>query len=125
MHEEESEAIEEQIYSLVLLEDSMRSELVFSAVAHVPNRFLLIKLAVRATRAFHRSSTRVQKTVTDVIARLGRVYPEAQSAENPACAGDPTQIGRGRVADTELSCALNLDRFQNRIDQEATTHLGN
>ncbi len=52
------------------LGDTMRSELVFAAMAHVPNRFLLTKLAASATRKFHRPNTRVEETVNDVLVRF-------------------------------------------------------
>jgi len=53
----------------------MRSELVFGASAHVSNRFLLTKLAARATRKFHRPNTRIQDTTNDVFVRLSRSSP--------------------------------------------------
>src|SRR5271166_5460622 len=39
-------------------EDRMRSELVFGAIANVPNRFLLTKLASKVVRKLHRPRTR-------------------------------------------------------------------
>lgn len=53
----------------------MRSELVFGAITHVPNRFLLTKLASKATRKFHRPNTRIQETTNDVFVRLSRSSP--------------------------------------------------
>jgi hypothetical protein len=53
----------------------MRSELVFGAIAHVSNRFLLTKLASTATRKFHRPNTRIQDTTNDVFMRLSRPSP--------------------------------------------------
>jgi hypothetical protein len=53
----------------------MRSEQVFGAMAHVPNRFLLTKLAAKATRKFHRPSARVEETVTEVLRRFKQVSP--------------------------------------------------
>lgn len=50
----------------------MRSDLVFSALLHIPNRFLLAKLASKATRALHRPGTRVQDTTNDVLERFSR-----------------------------------------------------
>jgi hypothetical protein len=55
----------------------MRSELVFGALAHVPNRFLLTKLAATATRKFHRPNTRVQETMDEVFVRFGQADPTA------------------------------------------------
>ena len=48
----------------------MRSELVFSAITHVPNRFLLIQLASKAARKLHRPGTRMQDTANSVFAHL-------------------------------------------------------
>ena len=48
----------------------MRSELVFGAMKNVPNRFLLVKLAAKATRKFHRPHTRVEATVNEVLVRF-------------------------------------------------------
>ena len=55
----------------------MRSELVFGAMTHVPNRFLLTKLAARATRKLHRPNTRIQETVNDVLGRFSHADPRA------------------------------------------------
>jgi hypothetical protein len=59
----------------------MRSELVFGAMAHVPNRFLLTKLAAAATRKFHRPSARVEETVTEVLLRFNQVSPIHRTQE--------------------------------------------
>jgi hypothetical protein len=53
----------------------MRSELVFGALTQVPNRFLLTKLAAKATRKLHRPNTRIQETTNDVLVRFGRRNP--------------------------------------------------
>ena len=63
----------------------MRSELVFGAMAHVPNRFLLTKLAATATRKFHRPSARIQETVTEVLLRFNHVSPIPQTQESTMC----------------------------------------
>jgi hypothetical protein len=55
----------------------MRSELVFGATAHIPNRFLLTRLASKATRKLHRPNTRVQDTANDVFVRFSRSSPIA------------------------------------------------
>jgi hypothetical protein len=55
----------------------MRSERVFAAMTHVPNRFLLTKLAAAATRRFHRPNTRIQETMDDVLDRFSRADPMA------------------------------------------------
>nr|WP_251106630.1 DNA-directed RNA polymerase subunit omega [Alloacidobacterium dinghuense] len=53
----------------------MRSELVFGAMTHVSNRFLLTKLAARATRKLHRPNTRIQETMNDVLVRFSHANP--------------------------------------------------
>jgi hypothetical protein len=48
----------------------MRSELVFGAMTYVPNRFLLTRLAAKATRSFHRPNTRIEDTANEVFGRF-------------------------------------------------------
>ena len=55
----------------------MRSELVFGALAHIPNRFLLTKLVATATRKFHRPNTRIQETMDEVFVRFSEADPTA------------------------------------------------
>jgi hypothetical protein len=56
----------------------MRSELVFTAMTHVSNRFLLSMVAARAARKLHRPNTRIQETVNDVLVRLRHEDPIAR-----------------------------------------------
>ena len=56
----------------------MRSERVFGALKQVPNRFLLTKLAAKATRRFHRPNTRIQGTMDDVLLRFSQACPVAK-----------------------------------------------
>ena len=53
----------------------VRSKLVFGAITQVPNRFLLVKLASRATRALHRPNSRIQETMNDVFVRFSHANP--------------------------------------------------
>ncbi len=55
----------------------MRSDLVFDAMANVPNRFLLTNLAAKATRKLHRPNTRIVETTNDVLIRFSRANPLA------------------------------------------------
>lgn len=48
----------------------MRSELVMAALKHVPNRYLLTRMAAKAIRAFHRPHTRIAETANDVLRRF-------------------------------------------------------
>ena len=57
----------------------MRSALVFGAMENVPNRFLLAKLAAKATRKFHRPHTRVEETVNEVLVRFSCASPIRES----------------------------------------------
>ena len=45
----------------------MRSELIFKALAHEPNRYLLCRLVAKGTRKLHRPNTRVQNTTNQVL----------------------------------------------------------
>jgi hypothetical protein len=56
-------------------EGTMRSELVFGATQHVANRYLLVRLAAKAVRAFHRPNTRIAETANDVLVRFGTKDP--------------------------------------------------
>ena len=53
----------------------MRSDLIFGAMTHISNRFLLTKLASKATRKFHRPNTRIQDTTNDVFVHFSRSSP--------------------------------------------------
>ena len=55
----------------------MRSDLVFGAMTYVSNRFLLTRLAAKATRKFHRPNTRIEDTANDVFERFGHINPLA------------------------------------------------
>jgi len=53
----------------------MRSELVYGAMQHVPNRYLLVRLAAKAIRALHRPNTRIAETANDVLFRFRSQNP--------------------------------------------------
>jgi len=53
----------------------MRSDLVFGAIAHVPNRFMLAQLASKAARKLHRPGTRMQDTANFVFAHFSFSNP--------------------------------------------------
>ena len=63
----------------------MRSELVFGAMTYVSNRFLLTKVAAKATRKLHRPNTRIQDTVNEVFRRFRHASPLAVVS----CIGNP------------------------------------
>ena len=102
-----NKATEEQDQSSMPSENTMRSELVFAATVHVPNRFLLAKLAAVATRKLHRSNTRIEETMDDVFVRFSDANPIAGmqgtgSVQSLRRAGraepHPRNTHRGRVA---------------------------
>lgn len=45
----------------------MRSHLVFEAVSHIPNRYQLCQLAIKAIRVMHRPHTRIPDTANQVL----------------------------------------------------------
>jgi hypothetical protein len=55
----------------------MRSELIFGAMTYISNRFLLTRLAAKATRTFHQPNTRIADTVNEVLERLTHGNPLA------------------------------------------------
>jgi len=55
----------------------VRSDLIFGAMIHVSNRFMLAKLAAKATRKFHKPNTRIEETTNDVLLRFSQANPMA------------------------------------------------
>lgn len=53
----------------------MRSDLVFGAISHVPNRFMLTQLASKAVRKLHRPGTRMQDTANSVFVHFSSSNP--------------------------------------------------
>src|ERR1700746_1072607 len=60
---------------LIQQEVLMRSDLVFGAIAQVPNRFMLTRLASKAARKLHRPGTRMQDTANSVFAHFSSRNP--------------------------------------------------
>ena len=63
----------------------MRSDRVFGAVHSMRNRYMLCQLASKATRKFHRPSTRIQETMNEVLERIATSdrpgsFPEVEKA---------------------------------------------
>ena len=63
----------------------MRSDRVFGAVTNMRNRYMLCQLASKATRKFHRPSTRIQETMNEVLERIAASavpgsFPEVEKA---------------------------------------------
>ena len=55
----------------------MRSELIFGAMTYVSNRFLLTRVASKATRSFHRPNNRIEDTANEVFERFAHGNPLA------------------------------------------------
>lgn len=53
----------------------MRSELILSAKAQIPNRFLLTNLVAKGARRLYRPGNRIQDTTNDVLLHLSRGGP--------------------------------------------------
>ena len=62
---------------LVCPEVLMRSDLVFGAMTHVPNRYLLCQLASMGSRKLHRPGSRMQDTANDALRRFSLTNPIA------------------------------------------------
>ena len=52
------------------MEQIMRSDKVFEALHTLQNRYTLCQLASKATRKFHKPSTRIQDTTNEVLNRI-------------------------------------------------------
>lgn len=64
----------------------MRSDLVFGAVAQVPNRYCLCRLTTKATRKLHRPYTRLQDTINGVLIRFREADPETEVGDQKSAA---------------------------------------
>jgi hypothetical protein len=104
------------LYELQCLpKDAMRSDLVFSAMTYVSNRFLLTSLVSKATRRFHVPNTRMPDTANDVFSRFNRVNPMA----GVACTGNLPPSSRVAQEETHSlygdSSVAQLDRLAEDI----------
>jgi hypothetical protein len=101
----------------MFLEESMRSELIFGAMVHVPNRYQLTKLVALACRALHRPGTRVQDTMNDVLTRFGQANPVAylqtgDESANTAVSRKKPHPSWGREAMLELERIIGDQSLQ-------------
>jgi hypothetical protein len=69
-----------EIQKVVPGENSMRSDLVFGAFAHISNRYQLCGLVSKGARKLHTPKTRLQDTTNNVLAHLRQLSPVAQVA---------------------------------------------
>jgi hypothetical protein len=68
----------------------MRSELVFGAMTYVSNRFLLTRLAAKATRSLHHPNTRIEDTANEVFERFTHHNPLAGVSVGRQLQSSPT-----------------------------------
>ena len=67
-------------------EISMRSDLVFAAIARVHNRYFLTASAATTTRKLHRPMTRIPDTINDALLRLSKEPRRTSSLDNEVAA---------------------------------------
>lgn len=67
----------------------MRSELIFGALAHVPNRYQLALVLSKATRELHRPGTRIPDTMNDALVRFKSTNPIADVEARREASGVP------------------------------------
>src|SRR6202162_3153962 len=79
----------------------MRSDRVFDALQTLRNRYMLCQLASKATRKFHRPSTRIQETMNGVLDRIA-------GAERQDVLSEPENFAEAqrRGAGATLVCRL-------------------
>jgi hypothetical protein len=58
----------------------MRSELIFKAASQETNRYMLVRLASRATRMLHWPNTRIADTMNNALQHLGHGTPVVAAA---------------------------------------------
>lgn len=58
----------------------MRSELIFKAASRESNRYMLARVAARATRLLHWPNTRIADTMNSALEQLGQCTPAVARA---------------------------------------------
>src|SRR5579863_10160165 len=81
------------------LNGASRSDLVFGAHKNEPNRYRLARITMRAARALHVSSERMQTTISESLRRIGSAEPERENAFVGACPAHPASATEARAAD--------------------------
>ena len=66
----------------------MRSDKVFEALHTLQNRYTLCQLASKATRKFHKPSTRIQDTTNEVLNRIAGAERRDEVLSEPAKASE-------------------------------------
>lgn len=101
----------------------MRSDLVFDAMAYISNRFLLSKLAAKATRKFHRPNTRIQETMNDVFVRFGRANPMAVVPTRRHFTSVPLRRASGDSGIAGRSTSLRINEVDRMPSEHASTQM--
>lgn len=73
----------------------MRSELVYQAQRHIPNRYLLTRVVTAATRRFHRPNTRLEETTNEVLVRVCQTNPIRSGASSSPGRSSSAETSRG------------------------------
>lgn len=76
----------------------MRSDLIFGALKHIPNRYLLVRALAKASRGLHKPGTRIQDTMNDVLTRFGSANPIAPHDAVSMTAAVPPGRNQARAA---------------------------
>jgi len=86
----------------------MRSDLVQGAMKQVSNRFLLVKVLAKATRAFHRPGVRIEDTTNDVLVRCGYANPIADEEATRIATTIGSRRSRPRLAVVHRAGSLTV-----------------
>ncbi len=80
------------------LSGASRSDLVFGALRSESSRFRLARMTVRAARAFHVSSERMETTISESLRRIGSAKPRRENAFVGACPALPRSATEAQAA---------------------------
>jgi hypothetical protein len=101
----------------------MRSDLVFGATAYISNRFLLTKLAAKATRKLHRPNTRIQETMNDVFVRFGHANPMAVVPTHRHFASVPLRRASGDSGVVGRSTSHRVNEMDRMPSEHASSQM--
>jgi hypothetical protein len=69
----------------------MRSHLIYDAVGTMNNRYLLCQVVSKATRKFHKPTTRIPETVNEILVRVGKADEAEEVMAQPSVKVAETQ----------------------------------
>jgi hypothetical protein len=90
----------------------MRSELVFGAMMHVQNRYLLARLTAKTTRIIHLPHSRLEETANRVLRLFSHTNPQEMQRSPSSLTKRPTTIGLEMSGGREMQ-HQRLDVAQN------------